>query len=266
MALPAWQATIVNEFGDIIPSPVITVIVEATGLPATLFSNRGGTTPLGSGGVFTAGVDGFAQFFAAPAEYRVTASDAGSGFSQTWDFVNLYIPQSNTTDTKTGAGLTVGSFGLGTAAATTSTPDAGTVSGLLSAVASDFDIFPSICGSAVHRVDYVQVGEACYGVCPNTGKFGIRRRESSAWLDWEEPFTDENFQPGTVEGIGARIVLRATSPVSSGGTTAGSNLTSIEWNSGGALVSTGVAQTGVYRLVQSADLSGSESGMFVKES
>ena len=117
MALPAWQATIVNEFGDIIPSPVITVIIEATGLPASLFSNRGGTTPLGSGGVFTAGVGGFAQFFAAPAEYRVTASDAGSGFSQTWDFVVLSGTaattdiQTSPADTTTGRGVTTDALG-----------------------------------------------------------------------------------------------------------------------------------------------------------
>lgn len=93
MALPAWQATIVtgkvSDGGDIIPSPVITVIVEETGQPAVLFSNRAGTTPLGNNGVFTGGVDGFAQFFVAPGEYRVTASDAGSGFSQTWRYIVL---------------------------------------------------------------------------------------------------------------------------------------------------------------------------------
>lgn len=72
MALPAWQATIVNSSGDIIPSPVITVLIEATGLPATLFSDRAGTVPLGTSGVFTATVDGFAQFYAAPDEYRLS--------------------------------------------------------------------------------------------------------------------------------------------------------------------------------------------------
>jgi hypothetical protein len=89
MALPVWQATIVNEFGDIIPSATITVIVESTGLAATLYSDRNGTIPLGTGGVFSANTSGFAQFFADPDNYRVTAEQASSGFSQTWDFVVL---------------------------------------------------------------------------------------------------------------------------------------------------------------------------------
>lgn len=119
MALPAWQATIVTggetDGGDIIPSPVITVIVESTGLPAVLFSNRAGTTPLGTSGVFTGGVDGFVQFFAAPDLYRVKASDAGSGFERTWDFVVLsgtmatVEKQTSPTDATAGRGLTTDS-------------------------------------------------------------------------------------------------------------------------------------------------------------
>lgn len=137
MALPAWQATIVTgeltDGGDIIPSPVITVIVEATGQPAVLFSNRAGTTPLGTNGVFTGGVDGFAQFFAAPAEYRVTASDAGSGFSQTWDFVVLagtmatVSKQTSSTDATADRGLVVGAFGLGATVVTVLTDMTDTV-------------------------------------------------------------------------------------------------------------------------------------------
>lgn len=117
MALPAWQATIVTEDGDIIPSPVITVLVESTGLPAVLFSNRAGTTPLGTAGVFTAGTDGFAQFFAAPDLYRVKASDAGSGFERTWDFVVLsgtmatVDAQTSPSDATAGRGVTTGALG-----------------------------------------------------------------------------------------------------------------------------------------------------------
>ncbi|MCK4957756.1 MAG: hypothetical protein KAT00_00110 [Planctomycetes bacterium] len=89
MALPAFQSTIQNSAGDIIPSAVITVLVEATGTPAVLFSDRAGTISLGTLGVFNATVDGFAQFYAAPGEYRVTASDSGTGFTQTWRYVPL---------------------------------------------------------------------------------------------------------------------------------------------------------------------------------
>ncbi len=91
MALPVWQATIVTEQGYIIPSVVVTVLSESTGQPATLYSNRAGTAGLGSSGVFNAGTDGFAQFYAAPGEYRITAEDSASGFSRTWRYENLLI-------------------------------------------------------------------------------------------------------------------------------------------------------------------------------
>ena len=87
--LPAFQATIQNDTGDIIPSAVMTILLESTGLPAVIFSDRAGTIPLGTLGVFSAAVNGFAQFYAAPGEYRVTAEDSGSGFTQTWRYVAM---------------------------------------------------------------------------------------------------------------------------------------------------------------------------------
>jgi len=89
MALPVFQRTIVNDNGDVIASPVITVVVESTGAAADLFSDRNGTTPLGTDGVFDGTTKGFVQFYAEPGEYRVIAEDAGTGFSQTWDPENI---------------------------------------------------------------------------------------------------------------------------------------------------------------------------------
>ena len=89
MSLPVFQATIVNDSGDIIPSAVMTVLDEITGLGLTVYSNRAGTVPLGTNGVFTADTDGFAQFFAPAGNYRVKAEQAASGFEKTWDFVPL---------------------------------------------------------------------------------------------------------------------------------------------------------------------------------
>jgi hypothetical protein len=89
MTLPVFQATIVNGSGDIIPTPQITVLEEPLGTPATLFSDRDGLVPLGINGVFSGDIEGFAQFFAAAGNYRVTAFDSGSGFTKTWDFVVL---------------------------------------------------------------------------------------------------------------------------------------------------------------------------------
>ena len=87
MALPIWQRTITTASGDLVPNAEITVVNELTGLGADIFSNREGTTPLGSGGVFFTGSNGFARFYAAPGEYRVTAS--GVAGSQTWRWIAL---------------------------------------------------------------------------------------------------------------------------------------------------------------------------------
>tara|TARA_R110002110_G_scaffold415850_1_gene657967 strand:+ start:14113 stop:14742 length:630 start_codon:yes stop_codon:yes gene_type:complete len=89
MSLPVWQATIVNEFGEIIPSPTMTIINEATGLGLTVYSDVNGTTALGTNGVFTGGADGFAQFFAPAGRYSIKAENLGLGFERTFRFVAM---------------------------------------------------------------------------------------------------------------------------------------------------------------------------------
>lgn len=103
MSLPIWQATIVNEFGDIIPSATITVKDETTGLGLTVYSDRNGTSVLGTNGVFTAGADGFAQFFAPAGNYSINAKQPSNGFEKTFDFVVL-SGTAATRATGTGAG------------------------------------------------------------------------------------------------------------------------------------------------------------------
>jgi len=90
MALPRWQATIVDDAGDILPSAEVTVIVESTGLAASLFSDRAGSTAKGASGVFSADTNGFAFFYADPAAYRITAEASGGGTSVTWNYVSLF--------------------------------------------------------------------------------------------------------------------------------------------------------------------------------
>ena len=90
MALPRWQATIVDDAGDILPSAEVTVIVESTGLAASLFSDRAGSTAKGTSGVFSADTNGFAFFYADPAPYRITAEASGGGTSVTWNYVSLF--------------------------------------------------------------------------------------------------------------------------------------------------------------------------------
>lgn len=85
MALPIFQRTVTNSAGDIIVGAEISVFDESTGLAATIFSNRDGTTPLTN--PFFTGVDGLAQFYAQQGEYRITASSAAG--SVTWRYEPL---------------------------------------------------------------------------------------------------------------------------------------------------------------------------------
>lgn len=86
MAYPIWQATITDDNGNVLPGAEITVVNETTGLNATLYSTRNGTA---KSNPFFATVDGFAQFYAAPGLYRITATDGGTGTAQTFRYVRL---------------------------------------------------------------------------------------------------------------------------------------------------------------------------------
>jgi hypothetical protein len=92
MALPAWQATIQDENGNVLPGAEIEVVVEATGVNAQISGSRTGT-PGDKSNPFFAGSQpenlGFAQFYAEPGEYRITATAAGGGLARTWRFVVL---------------------------------------------------------------------------------------------------------------------------------------------------------------------------------
>lgn len=84
MTLSVFQSTVVNENGDIQPGAEVSVINEATGLPATIYSTLGGaalTNPMFADG------DGFAQFYADAGLYRITATSGA--FSRVWRYVRL---------------------------------------------------------------------------------------------------------------------------------------------------------------------------------
>ncbi len=86
MTVARWQATIVNEKGDIVSGAQIEVRREIAGSPlATLFSDRDGLVPLGN--PFTVGTDGFAAFHSVGGAYRITAT--ASGFTRTWRYVPI---------------------------------------------------------------------------------------------------------------------------------------------------------------------------------
>lgn len=86
MANAIWQATIVDQSGNVLPGAEVEVVNESTGLPAPLFSTRAGTT---KSNPFFADANGFAQFYAAPGLYRITATSSGTGTTMTWRYVRL---------------------------------------------------------------------------------------------------------------------------------------------------------------------------------
>lgn len=99
MANAIWQATITDQSGNILPGAEVTVVNETTGLSATLFSTRTGTA---KSNPFFADANGFAQFYAAPGLYRITATSSGTGTTQTWRYVRL-VDVSTTAEAISGA-------------------------------------------------------------------------------------------------------------------------------------------------------------------
>jgi hypothetical protein len=81
MTMAAWQATVTDDAGNVVPNAAITVQREVAGLPpAPCYSDKAGSSPLGSS--FSADSDGYVRFYAAGGFYRITA--ASGGFSRTW--------------------------------------------------------------------------------------------------------------------------------------------------------------------------------------
>ena len=81
MAFASWQATIVDESGDVVPSATITVLREIAGQPpAQCYSDRNGSTPIGS--TFSADSEGYVRFYVAGGFYRITATSGA--FSRVW--------------------------------------------------------------------------------------------------------------------------------------------------------------------------------------
>ena len=89
MTLAIWQATVVDDAGNILPAAQIEVRHETAGSPiATIYQDRDGLIPLGN--PFNANAapfdsDGFVYFYAADGAYKITAT-SGS-FSRTWRYV-----------------------------------------------------------------------------------------------------------------------------------------------------------------------------------
>lgn len=92
MPFARWQATIVDEFGNIVQQPNIEVKQETVGQPlATLYSDRDGATPLGNPFTLSLGANGFAAFHVAGGAYQITASKGS--FSRVWRYVPIGLAQ-----------------------------------------------------------------------------------------------------------------------------------------------------------------------------
>lgn len=86
MALARWQATIVDEAGNVVPGASIEVRREIAGAPLVpLYSDRAGAVAIGN--PFTADSEGFAAFHAAGGAYRVRAHKGS--FERIWRYVGI---------------------------------------------------------------------------------------------------------------------------------------------------------------------------------
>jgi len=85
MALGCYQFNAVDQQGNIAPLATVEVISESTGLLASVYSDRGGTTLKSN--PFTADANGFVQFFVVGGAYKITVTYAGS--SQVWRYVGI---------------------------------------------------------------------------------------------------------------------------------------------------------------------------------
>lgn len=83
--LAVWQATIVNEVGNIQVGASVQVLLESSGSPATLFSDRDGTNSISN--PVTADSNGFVRFYAAGNAYRINATLGA--FTRTWRHVAI---------------------------------------------------------------------------------------------------------------------------------------------------------------------------------
>lgn len=85
MSLAVWQATIVDEDGNVLPFASVEVRLESSGTLVAIKSDRAGATGQANPG--TADANGYFRFFAAGGAYRITASLGGA--SREWRYVAI---------------------------------------------------------------------------------------------------------------------------------------------------------------------------------
>lgn len=83
--LSVWQATIVDESGNVQSGASVQVLLETTGAPAAVFSDRNGTLPTTN--PLTTDTHGLVRFYAAGGSYRIDATRGA--FTRTWRHVAI---------------------------------------------------------------------------------------------------------------------------------------------------------------------------------
>ena len=265
MSLPVFQATIVNDSGDIIPSAVITVLDEITGLGLTVYSNRAGTVPLGTNGVFTAGVDGFAQFFAPAGNYRVKAEQAASGFEKTWDFVPLVGGSAFDVDSYT-------AFGIGTNTAPFITDANALRIGGKYRVGSDWtgSVFPGTAqgnqGTLEHNAVIAEYATQVFKDMNYLALTWTRQLNNGTWSAWQPVYTGANYQPDTYNGIGVqkRMLNLSGGTINAGATAPAGGVQSVRTDSAGNATGAGAA-AGTWVNVSGFNLGNNTIGDFWRE-
>lgn len=87
MDLPRAQLTVTDRQGNIVDGATVSVTSEATGSPATVYSDRGGLSSLGSSYVAADGSN--AGFFAPNGEYRIDVEKDGDALTEPKRYVRV---------------------------------------------------------------------------------------------------------------------------------------------------------------------------------
>lgn len=124
MVLARFQRTVVDDAGNILDGATVTVTDEATGLLATLYSDRAGLTQIGNP-IFS-DLNGFAAFYVTGGAYRIDAVKASD--SVTWRYVGIGTAQElDATDIAATVQQVNAGFALAFEVETTAPPSSGRV-------------------------------------------------------------------------------------------------------------------------------------------
>ena len=294
MSLPIWQRTITTESGDIVPGAEVEVVNEATGLPADIFSDREGSTERSN--PFFATSNGFAQFYAAPGEYRITAT--GPSGSQTWRWNVLpgtaatmanesggstlgtaatANKQTSPTDTTAGALMAVGAGGINGLDLPDYSADqveagTGTGSGFFRYPSSErpFNFGTSGAGQGI----FLNVGNGAAGSMlwgpritnVNETALYFNTKTGDTWSNPVELYHTGNLQVETSFGIGVVRLMKNASgdDMNANAVVPGSDLQAVILDDGGTWFGSGVTVAGTWKNVGGANTRPGRAREFVR--